>query len=357
MLMQSNFTRRAAFGQGLLEDVSSTSEFAGIGCDVAISSAARDKVCELAGECAYEHDLLGQAVWNYRLHETGKLPPLAVAHDESETAITFRALLNRCGEPAEINLKGVRSLGDYGEQVLTLMLPEEEFHFTGRLISLRAEYVSLLAPFVTSEAGMAPLNCVRIEPAPGGGVLLVAVNNHGMGIIHDPEAYCEEPLNLRVTKELVRNCKAKYGEYVPRRVVLDGDKATVEGGSGRVFYIEPDPVLEDGDFPGWRGILDKAVSAACVANGAVPSPLYKPESLGLFNFQGAQRSGLRLYPTGPESPVVVRSEAYPTFVGLIMPLVDGAAEASPRPQWLAATSEFEPVDHFEEIIQESMPVQ
>jgi hypothetical protein len=352
MLMQSNFTRRAAFGQGMLEDMTASVKSKGIACDVAISKSASDKLCELVGECSRNLDFLEEVAWAYRLHETGKLSPLAVTHNESETAITFRALLNCCGEPAEINLKGVRSLGDYGEQVLTLMLPEEEFHFTGRLISLRAEYVSLLAPFVTQEAGMAPLNCIRIEPAPGGGVLLAAVNNHGMGVVHDVDAYCDEPLNLRVSKELVRNCKAKYGEYVPRRVVLDGDKATVEGGSGRVFYIEPAPVLEQGDFPDWRRILYKAVSAAEVSGGAAPSPLYKPESLGLFNFQtgqNGQKSGLRLYPT--------RSEACPAFVGLVMPLVAGAVAPSPCPDWMVQPSEFGPVDHFEEIIRDSMPVQ
>ncbi len=355
MLMQSNFTRRAAFGQGLLEELSEIYESVGLGCDLAISRAAREKVCELGG-CGQDDDYLQEMAWSYRLHESGKLPPVALVQGADGPELTFRAFLNNCGSPVEIVLKAVRGRGDFGEPVLTFMLPEEVFQFTGRLISLRAEYVSLLAPFIAQDC-LAPLNCIRVEPAPGGGVLLVAVNNHGMGVFHDPDAYCEEAMNLRITKELVRNCKAKYGEYTPRRVVLDGENATIEGGSGKVFYIEPEPVLEDGNYPEWRRILEGAVNAATVASAAGAVPLYKPESLVQFNFPGVQngqRTGLRIYPTGEESPIVVRHEAFPSFVGLAMPLFSGHKPFSPRPEWLTLAPDFEAVDRFDAIIEEAM---
>jgi hypothetical protein len=299
---------------------------------VAISSAADEKLSALGSEEGRGLNFLRDVAWAYRLHESGKLPALATAEEEGASTLVFRAFLNNNGQPAEIALKAVRGRGDYGEPVLTFMLPEEEFRFTGRLISLRAEFVQLLAPFATGD--LPPANCLRVEPAPQGGVFLVAMGMSAMGVFHDPEAYCEEPFNLRVTKELARQCKGKYGDFGPRRVVLDGDKATVEGNAGRTYYIEPEPVLQGGVFPNWRGILAKAVEQAEADADTAVSPLYKPESLDLFNFQGAQGNRLRLHPTKPEGPVVVRNSAFPTFVGLTMPALGGEETHSPRPDWM-----------------------
>lgn len=344
MFMQSNFTRRAAFGQGMLEDMSDAAERAGITCAVAISSTADEKLAGIEEGDARGRDFLRDVAWAYRLCESGKLPALATAEDEDGSAIVFRAFLNNNGQPAEIALKAVRGRGDYGEPVLTVMLPEEEFRFTGRLISLRAEFVQLLAPFATGD--LPPTNCLRVEPAQQGGVFIVGMGMHAMGVFHDPEAYCEEPFNLRVTKELARQCKGKYGDFGQRRVVLDGDRATVEGNAGRTYYIEPEPVLQGGVFPDWRGILAKAVQAAEAGDGPALSPLYKPESLDLFNFQGVQGNSLRLHPTGAEGPVVVRNAAFPTFVGITMPLHGGEEAHSPRPDWMgeefAVQAEEEP---------------
>lgn len=353
MLMQSNFTRREAFLRGLIEDVSRDFDEFGIECGVAISSAAMDKIVE-AAEDRHVPNSLRDVAWGFRLHETGKLQPLDEALDEDGKSMTFRAFLNRDGDPVEIALKGKRGRGDFGEPVLTVMLPEEEFVFTGKLVSLRAEYVAALAPFVSPDA---PMNVLRVEPAPSGGVFLVAMGHNAMGVFHDPDAYTDEPMLLRISKELARNCKSKYGDRGPRRVVIDGERASVEDASGNTYYLEPLPVLETGTFPGWRPILDKAVSAAESSGGAVPSPLYKADSMRLFEFQG-QREGLRIYPTGAESPVVVRSEAYPSFVGLVMPLHDAVDEAmSPRPEWME--SEFESLDRLPAMIEQSMaaPIQ
>lgn len=352
MLMQTNFTRRAAFKQDLLEDVSGEFENYGVECAVAISQAARAKVLEAANVEDYDAYSLEQIAWSFRLHESGKLQPLDVIQGENGASLTFRTFLNRNGDPAEIALKGVRDRGDYGEPVLTIMLPEEQFEFTGKLISLRAEFLAVLSQFVSPDQYAGTLNCVRVEPAPGGGVFMVALSNHCMGVFHDPDAYCEEPMNLRLTKDLVRNCKAKYGEYGQRRVILDNGDASVEDSQGRVHYIEPSEVLAEGDFRDWRPILDKAMDKAEATGGAVPSPRYEPKSLGMFEFQGP-RNGLRLYPTGPESPVVVRSEAYPAFVGLVMPLtVESEETPSPRPDWMSAG--FGPLDNLPAIIEQSM---
>lgn len=78
MLMQSNFTRRAAFGQGLLEELSEIYESVGLGCDLAISRAAREKVCELGG-CGQDDDYLQEMAWSLqkrraRLHLPGRQP-------------------------------------------------------------------------------------------------------------------------------------------------------------------------------------------------------------------------------------------------------------------------------------------
>ncbi len=349
MTIPSNFTRRAAFGLGMLKDMSDLAEGVGLGCDIAISQAASAKLAGIAGPHEPEVDFEHQAAWCFRLHESGLLPAL----DAPGGGLLYRALLNNHGTPVDVALKGVRGRGDFAEPVLTIMLPEEVFEFTGRLISLRAEYVSLLAPFVSTEAGQVPMNCLRVEPAPGGGALLVAMNQHAMGVFHDPDAYCEEPLNLRLPKELLRNCKPKWNDVGQRRIVLDGGKATVEGGGGRVYYIEPEPILEDGTYPNWRAILDSAVSAAASTGGAVPSPLYKAEGLVLFHFQAGQSGGIRLYPTGHERPVVVRNEGYPSFVGVIMPLIGGETAASPRPAWMAA-DDFESLDGITQAVEAAM---
>ncbi len=348
MTISSNFTRRAAFGLGMLRDMSDLAEGVGLGCDIAISQGASAKLAEIAGPDEPEVDFQHEVAWCFRLFESGLLPGL----EAPGGGLLFRALLNNHGTPVEVALKGVRGSGDFAEPVLTIMLPEEVFEFAGRLISLRAEYVSLLAPFVSTEAGQSPMNCLRVEPAPGGGALLVAMNQHAMGVFHDPDAYCEEPLNVRLPKELLRNCKAKWNDGGQRRIVLDGGKATVEGGGGRVYYIEPESVLEDGTYPNWQAILESAVSAAVSTEGAVPSPLYKAEGLVLFHFQG-QSGGLRLFPTGAERPVVVRHEGYPSFVGVIMPLIEGADALTPRPAWMEV-DDFESTDGIADAVDAAM---
>jgi hypothetical protein len=279
-----------------------------------------------------------------KLHASGKLLPFASRRTEAGREFQFKVYVNICGEPEEVVLKAVYGPGDFGEEVLTIMLPHEQLAFTGGLTRIKAEYVLHLSRFTDKSDAQGPLCCIRVEPHPAGGALLVALNGHAMAVFHDAEAFCPEPFQMALTQNLIRECKAKYNDIGGRFVIIGEGRATVENRTGQVFYIEPERLDRDVQFPDWRPIVDKAAAEAGQRTPA-SQVLLPADQMGMFDLRGKDREerGMRLFCGDPLGPVTVRVAAYPEFLGIIMPLKDTANTQVPEavPAWLRPAPEPE----------------
>ena len=342
-------TRKRALAEDVLIDVTEQAEAFGIPLPVAMSSGLLELVEDrVDGECAEE---AGEAALRmYKLHHSGKLLPFRTMPREDGEEFCFRMFVNVCLDPEEIAVKAVRGRGDWGEEVLTLCLPEEDFAFTGKLMRIRAEHLANLARFLGKDD---VLSFVRVEPQ-GAGAVLLAMNGHALGMFHDPDTWCREPFCLWLTPGLLRECKPKAGDRGERYLILDEDRATVEDRSGKVLYIEPEDVVQKGlQYPEWRTMVERHVNAA---GHELPAHrvLIAPESLPPFDLQGRRGlRGLRFFVSDPEGAVLVRHAGYPEFLGLVMPLKSKAYDGEEvgvmpaRPDWMTPPpADFEALDAF-----------
>lgn len=340
-------TRRRALLDGRLVDVSETAESLGIPVPVALSAELSD-LLEAGTHCTDDpvYDLLAM----FKLHHVGKLLPFKSEQTPDGREFRFRSFINVCApEPEEVVAKAARGRGDMGEEVVTISLPEESFVFTGQLTRIRAEYLLNLSRFLDKDA-TSGLSLVRVEPQ-GRGAVLVGLDGHSLGAFFDPDAYCREAFCLKLTPGLLRECKPKSSERGERYVILDDGRATVEDALGKVLYIEPEPVVVAGSYTDWRHIVERSLARE-FQDVPAHAALIAPESLAAFTLQGKRpERGIRLFCGGPCAPIVVRHNAYPEFLGLVMPLTvkETAAPdaASGFPDWLRPEpAAFAAVDSF-----------
>jgi len=224
---------------------------------------------------------------------------------------------------------------------------------TGVEVPLRvnAEYVHLLADFTSPDPEMEALSYISVEPAPKGGVYLVALNGYQLGVFFDAEGEASQPVLLRPTKGLVAACKKRWNERA-RFVTMRQGRVVVENDGELEHYIEPYTATAKCEFPEWQVMLDRAFGTA---TGSEPGQVvgYKAPDLAKFDFKsGREAQALRFVNGGPFDPVVVIHHAYPEFIGLVMPLRLREEEGrAVRPDWLQVDPEeasegFEPVDQF-----------
>jgi hypothetical protein len=337
-------TRKTAIIEERILDLTDEAEGYGIRTPVAITQAALQALDEKDEGCtgAATIDVLAML----KLHASGKLLPFASRRTEAGREFQFKVFVNICQEPEEVVLKAVTGPGDFGEEVLTIMLPDEQVAFTGGLTRIRAEYLLHLSRFTDKSDAQGALSCVRVEPHPAAGALLVALNGHAMGVFHDAEAYCQEPFQMALTQNLIRECKAKYNDIGGRFVIIGDGRVTVEGNTGHIHYIEPERLDRDVEYPNWRPILDRAAAEAGQRTPA-SQVLLPADQMGMFDLRGKGREerGMRLFCGDPMGPVTVRVAAYPEFLGIIMPLKDTASTQVPEamPAWLKPAAEPEPI--------------
>lgn len=357
-------SRRKALREGIVHDVTAEAETFGLECPVAISARLKEQVSNEVGACGYAYQQRETAerelLWAYRLAESGKMPCISQEPGEGGSELRFRAFINRCGEPIDLEVKAVHGTGDFGEPVSTLMLPDESIAFGGRLVRIRADYLLHLSKFLGKEDYAT--KCIQIEPHESGGAILVALDGHAMGAFHDVGANVAEPLLLELSANCFKECKGKYNDRGQRLLILDGDHATIETEAGECFYVEPTPVLREHPFPDWRAVVAKAMETAS-RSGEEP-PLFGPTCLTALNFGKDSKPRIRIFSTGPEGPAIVRNWDYPEFLGLVMPLRSVGVDpiSAPVPSWLAAPAdEFAPLDttaeQIEEAMEQSTPVQ
>lgn len=173
------------------------------------------------------------------------------------------------------------------------------------------------------------LSCIRIEPHPIKGALIIATEGHMLGIWHDEHGSCTAPVLLFHDAALNRLCGAIDNEcdYPQSRVMVvnDDDTVTIANGSPsdvRDFLGVIHGLIIDGDYPDWRNVLPKEETSRMDIN---------PEYLDVFKQLSERQPNVPrlIIWVGRESeivshdkervtPVVIKVDERPDFVGFVM---------------------------------------
>lgn len=219
-----------------------------------------------------------------------------------------------------------------------------------RRVRVRAEYIAMLMPFVSTEPTRYYLNGIHIEPHPQGGALLVATNGHILGVVHDKDASVDAAWTCAIPKMIAQACTKKVREALDRPHSVDfigrnvyvttarfnpkdeerlGDPAEL---SDQHLAAAFSPAI-DGTYPDWRRVIAMAdPSKACTA--ASFNSRYLDAFRDVARVRGSESITTRLGDAG-NCPTIVEVDAVPEFLGLLMPMRGRAAEAFRLPAWLA----------------------
>ena len=182
-------------------------------------------------------------------------------------------------------------------------------------------------------------NALCFEPAPHGGVLIIATNRQSIAIRHDPDGTITTPDNKPLlispradqTKALhpvfagLQNPKP----YSSPQLVAKDDSITQEGGRPGTYALEPLLVTDGGTFPKWPGIIKPFLKTQPYQAGAA----FPANILARFDFHPKAKPNEahavllwqepRVNPTEPNfSPIFVTSP-YPDsadMIGAFMPV-------------------------------------
>ncbi len=235
-------------------------------------------------------------------------------------------------------------------------------------LDVSAAKIASLIPFTLLPDGLTPyaLNAICFEPAPEGGVLIIATNRHSIAIRHDPDGllttHDEKPLliNPRAgqTKTLhpvfagLQNSKP----YSSVRLIIKDDSITQHDGRPGTYALEPLLHTEGGTFPNWRGIIKPFLKAKPYHATAA----FAANILARFDFQPKQKAeethAVLLWqepqadPIEPNlSPIFVTS-SYPAsadMIGAFMPInanhqKDASNLITPPRNWVATLQDADP---------------
>lgn len=198
---------------------------------------------------------------------------------------------------------------------------------------------------------------VRIEPHPEKGVVLIATNGHVMGVAHDPDGFCSEPIIVGdISKQLITACCARNGivkGVPPKSLYITDGGAIVDFGDIAEHEIDPFGktamhssriALVDGQFPNWRRVLP--VQADSPEKPATVAAHYLSLLEKVVKAFGVQRycPGVMLrYADG--KAIVVRigaPELDERFAAVIMQLRNDNPPDSHLPEWLMPKEEPNP---------------
>lgn len=134
-------------------------------------------------------------------------------------------------------------------------------------LQVDADKVASLIPFVTVPNGTEkwPIHTICFEPAPKGGVLMIATDRHSIMARHDKDGCLEtpdgKPLLLSPHQGMSRTVhpvfaglrSSKYG-IAPTLQIHDGQISQIDGKPGN-YPIAPLLLEHSTNFPNWREIL------------------------------------------------------------------------------------------------------
>jgi DNA polymerase-3 subunit beta len=191
---------------------------------------------------------------------------------------------------------------------------------------INARYYIEAGAFVTKEVSRYSL--VRVEPHPDGGAVIVATDGHTMGVFHDREGKCDEPVTIAFRPEIARLAKAKRGTI--RQIRVNGDLDIVQPATrkdvARTLVRFFDAVVTDNSqFPSWRSVMPSATEAVkhstfngnYLARCALAKQEYRNEGIAIFQKDATTQAVIRT--------------SRDDFVGIVMPMrVDGLDTPYPK---------------------------
>jgi len=187
----------------------------------------------------------------------------------------------------------------------------------GKETVINARYYLEAGAFVTKEISRYTLNAVRVEPHPEGGAVIIATDGHTMGIFHDRDGKCDEPITIAWRPEIARLAKAKKGET--RQIKVNGDldivKTATKHDPARTLVRFFEAILTaNSQFPDWRKVLPDATEALKHSdfNGAYLArcALAKRE----FGTEG-----ITIFQKDENTQAVIRTQR-DDFIGIVMPM-------------------------------------
>lgn len=193
------------------------------------------------------------------------------------------------------------------------------------------------------------LNGVRIEPHPEKGAIIVATNGYMIGVVHDPDGFCKEPIIVGdISKQLISACQSTgvVKGLPPTGLYISSGGAVVDYGEIESGEIDPFGKcvmhasrisLIDGQYPDWRRVIPTARKSA-------PAPMIaQAQYLAVFEkvvkALGAQKtySGVRIECAEGDTKIVFRLDGIDLadrFVAIVMQMRDEKAPANIVPDWL-----------------------
>lgn len=188
---------------------------------------------------------------------------------------------------------------------------------------ISARYIPMLANFLSKPLFVPhALGGLRIEPAPCGGVYLVATNGYAMVVIHDSEAnHGGEAITVPLSPLLVQQAKrAGTARFDGARCEL----FTAAPGKGKpVEFIVAVPAKQlSGKFPNWRSVLPTKETPFQYGPAAINSAFLRmlstvPKCAEQFT---PTHYGVPVLHVGSNRTVVARFLRLPQIVAVLMPV-------------------------------------
>lgn len=181
-------------------------------------------------------------------------------------------------------------------------------------ININSKYYVEAAMFTTKEQGKYSLNCLRVEPHPAKGALVIATDGHTLVLIHDEGGECDSPINIKHNEKVEPFCDEK------RRLTVDDGVLSIVTHAGKKIACFYDQVQQKA-FPAWQAVLPVKQEADQVD--------FNPEYLSRCgNLDNGPFAGISIWP-GTEgssithsnpTPAVVRIDGREDVVCLVMPM-------------------------------------
>ncbi|MFV0348603.1 MAG: hypothetical protein ACK5JO_08440, partial [Halodesulfovibrio sp.] len=228
----------------------------------------------------------------------------------------------------------------------------------------------LVAQFRSLDPDLESIHCVAVQPHPEKGVYIVAMNGHQAGIAHDENGEASESFVLRVDKPTLNIIKPKRSTKVKRHeqpatlrlVDFDGKPrlAVYDGWENPLHVQLGSEPMSRWDYPDWMPIAHRITECAVPSSVFPALPGYGPFCLSEFiNAIATYALGIDanrcmgIYPSeGIETPVGLRFQYVPQFLGILMPMklsqeydAETAEERSPEDANAAAVDTMQRLRH------------
>ena len=171
------------------------------------------------------------------------------------------------------------------------------------------------------------LTGILVEPAPKGGVLVVATNGHHMLIAHDASGYASKCTLLNFSRSAAfasgrSEDPESNGDKCAYLAQIKNERLVLLNQFGAEVFVQPgDAVMDDSLYPDWRKVFkfDDPVASEATLNPAYIFNMTRelPKNRRVFD-NGCVRL-LQNKSQGWSSAVLVQIMGYP-IVGVIMPV-------------------------------------